>query len=100
MIGPIMQAWRAAGRTGDPRLLGLAYFGINERRHSEYDEFLRSYYAYAGDHADTVADGAVRTSCQIRAVIDEFADIGMTDLVLTPTLADLDEVDRLAEIVS
>jgi hypothetical protein len=49
---------------------------------------------------DTIADGAVRTSCQIRAVIDEFADIGMTDLVLTPTLADLDEVDRLAEIVS
>jgi hypothetical protein len=28
MIGPIMQAWRAAGRTGDPRLLGLAHFGI------------------------------------------------------------------------
>lgn len=59
-----------------------------------------SSFAVTTPMPDTIADGAVRTSCQIRAVIDEFADIGMTDLVLTPTLADLDEVDRLAEIVS
>jgi alkanesulfonate monooxygenase SsuD/methylene tetrahydromethanopterin reductase-like flavin-dependent oxidoreductase (luciferase family) len=99
MIGPIKQAWQAAGRSGDPRLLGLAYFGVDERRHAESDGFLRSYYAYAGDHADTIAGGAVRTSSQIRAVIDEFTDIGMTDVALTPTIADLEEVDRLADIV-
>lgn len=99
MIAPIKEAWRAAGRVGEPRLLGLAYFSVDDRRSAESDAYLRSYYAYAGDHAATIADGAVRTPSEIRTIVDQFAEIGMTDLVFTPTLADLDEVDRLADLV-
>ena len=98
MIAPIREAWRAAGRAGEPRLLGLAYFSTDDRRSADSDAYLRSYYAYAGDHADTIARGAVRSPREIRAVMSDFADIGMTDLVFTPTLADVDEVDRLADL--
>jgi alkanesulfonate monooxygenase SsuD/methylene tetrahydromethanopterin reductase-like flavin-dependent oxidoreductase (luciferase family) len=99
MIGQILDAWREAGRSGDPRLLGLAYFSADDARSAESDAYLRSYYAYAGDHAGTIADGAVRTPDRIRGIGTEFAGIGMTDLVFTPTLAQVDEVDRLADLV-
>jgi alkanesulfonate monooxygenase SsuD/methylene tetrahydromethanopterin reductase-like flavin-dependent oxidoreductase (luciferase family) len=99
MIGPIRDAWRDAGRDGTPRLLGLAYFSTDSRRSSESDSYLRSYYAYAGDHATTIADGAVRTPHRIRAIVREFADIGMTELAFTPTVAAIDEVDGLADLV-
>jgi alkanesulfonate monooxygenase SsuD/methylene tetrahydromethanopterin reductase-like flavin-dependent oxidoreductase (luciferase family) len=99
MVGRILKAWQEAGRTGEPRLAGLAYFGTDDRLAAASDEYLRSYYAFAGDHAATIANGAVRTPERIRGIVEEFADIGMNELVFTPTLARLDEVDRLADIV-
>lgn len=98
-VGRILDAWREAGRDGDPRLLGLAYFGTDERLTAESDAYLRRYYAYAAAHADTIADGAVRTPSRIRGIVEEFAGVGMNELAFTPTLARLDEVDRLADIV-
>lgn len=98
-IAEVRAAWQEAGREGEPRLLGLAYFAADDRRAAESDRYVRSYYAYAGDHAETIANGVVRTPAQIRAIRDDFAAIGMTDLTFTPTLADLSEVDRLADLV-
>jgi hypothetical protein len=99
MVGRIRRAWDEAGRDGEPRLAGLAYFSADDRLAAESDAYLRSYYAFAGDHANTIADGAVRTPERIRGIVEEFAGIGMNELVFTPTLARLDEVDRLADLV-
>jgi alkanesulfonate monooxygenase SsuD/methylene tetrahydromethanopterin reductase-like flavin-dependent oxidoreductase (luciferase family) len=99
VVPKILDAWREAGREGEPRLLGLAYFAADERSAPESDAYLRRYYAYAGDHAETIASGAVRTSERIRGIVREFADIGMNELTFTPTVARLDEVDRLADLV-
>jgi alkanesulfonate monooxygenase SsuD/methylene tetrahydromethanopterin reductase-like flavin-dependent oxidoreductase (luciferase family) len=99
MVGRIRTAWEEAGREGEPRLTGLAYFSTDDRLAAESDRYLRGYYAFAGDHANTIAEGAVRTPERIRAIAGEFAGIGMNELVFTPTLARLDEVDRLADLV-
>lgn len=99
MVGRVRKAWQDAGRTGEPRLAGLAYFATDDRLTTESDRYLRSYYAYAGDRAVTIAQGAVRTPERIRGIIDEFAGIGINELVFTPTLARIDEVDRLADLV-
>jgi alkanesulfonate monooxygenase SsuD/methylene tetrahydromethanopterin reductase-like flavin-dependent oxidoreductase (luciferase family) len=99
MVGRVRKAWTEAGREGEPRLTGLAYFSTDDRRAAESDAFLRAYYAFAGDHANTIAEGAVRTPERIRGIAGEFAGIGMNELVFTPTLARLDEVDRLADLV-
>ncbi len=99
MVRAVREAWREAGRHGEPRLLGLAYFSTDKRSAGESDRYLRSYYAYAGDHGRAIAEQAVRTPDQIRAIVDAFADIGMNEVVFTPTVADLAEVDRLADVV-
>jgi alkanesulfonate monooxygenase SsuD/methylene tetrahydromethanopterin reductase-like flavin-dependent oxidoreductase (luciferase family) len=99
VVGRIRAAWQDAGRTGAPRLLGLAYFSTDERFTTESDTYLRSYYAYGGDLANTIAETAVRTPERIRGIVGEFADIGMTELAFTPTLARLEEIDRLADLV-
>jgi len=99
MIGRIRDAWKAAGRTGDPRLLGLAYFSVDESGAAQGDEYLRSYYAYSGERAATIAEGAVRTPAAIRDIVEQFAAIGMTELTFSPTVPRLEEVDRLADLV-
>lgn len=99
MVRDILDAWHRAGRAGTPRLLGLAHFCTDEASTAESDAYLRQYYAYAGEHASTIADGAVRTPQRIRGIVDEFAGIGMNELTFSPTVARLDEVDRLADLV-
>jgi hypothetical protein len=49
--------------------------------------------------AKTIAEGAPRTADAIRERVKAFADIGVDDLVLDPTVADPAQVDRLADIV-
>ena len=99
MVRAVREAWQEAGRHGEPRLLGLAYFCADGRFATESDRYLLAYYGYAGDHARTIADQAVRTPEQIRGIVDAFADIGVNEIVFTPTVADLGEVDRLADLV-
>lgn len=99
MVRRVREAWDDAGRSGEPRMLGLAYFSTQERFAESSDAYLRSYYAYAGDHAGVIADGAVRTPARIRGIVDEFESIGMNEITFTPTVADVAEVDRLADLV-
>lgn len=79
MVRDIRDPWHEAGREGEPRLLGLAYFSTDDRYAAESDAYLRRYYAYAGDQADTIATDAVRSPRRIRGIIDEFAGIGMNE---------------------
>jgi alkanesulfonate monooxygenase SsuD/methylene tetrahydromethanopterin reductase-like flavin-dependent oxidoreductase (luciferase family) len=97
MIARIRQAWRDAGRTGEPRIGALAYFGLGDEAASR--AALRSYYGFLGDYADAVAGSALRTPQSVRDAVRAYEDVGVTELVLDPTVASLDEVDRLADIV-
>lgn len=100
VVERVLKAWRSAGRSGRPRLLGLAYFGADPRRREESYAYVRNYYAFAGaEVARANADAAVLTPEQTRAVVQHFADIGMDELTFAPTLPDLEEVDRLADLV-
>jgi alkanesulfonate monooxygenase SsuD/methylene tetrahydromethanopterin reductase-like flavin-dependent oxidoreductase (luciferase family) len=99
VVGKVLKAWDEAGREERPRLAGLAYFCADESLAGESADYLRSYYAFAGDHAETINAGAARTPRRIREVVGEWAGIGMNELVFTPTVARIEEVDRLADLV-
>lgn len=100
MVERVTRAWRAAGRTGDPRLLGLAYFSLGDADTAQRsDAFLREYYGFMRDRVAAIAEGAVHAPEAVRGIIAAFEDIGMTELVFTPTIAALDQVDRLAEVL-
>jgi alkanesulfonate monooxygenase SsuD/methylene tetrahydromethanopterin reductase-like flavin-dependent oxidoreductase (luciferase family) len=94
---PVRAAWRDAGREGEPRLAALMYYGLGDDDASAHS--LRTYYAFLGDTAEYVAQGAARTPEQVAQRVRQFADAGFTDLVLDPTIARLDQVDRLADAV-
>jgi alkanesulfonate monooxygenase SsuD/methylene tetrahydromethanopterin reductase-like flavin-dependent oxidoreductase (luciferase family) len=97
VIARVRTAWQDAGREGQPRFAALAYFGLGDEAESRHA--LRSYYAFLGDWADAVADSALRTPQSMRAAVEAFADAGIDELILDPTVASLDEVDRAADAV-
>ncbi|CAN5174687.1 hypothetical protein BH18CHL2_BH18CHL2_00920 [soil metagenome] len=92
----VRQAWHDAGK-GEPRIVALTYFSIGDDDASK--AYLRDHYAFTGHYADIIAEGVPRTAAAIRERVDAYADIGVDELILDPTVADPAQVDRLAAIV-
>lgn len=98
-FGRVRDAWREAGREGEPRLAALAYFSLGDDVGDESRRYLREYYAFLGPYADRVAESALRSPAAIRDAVSAFADIGCTELYFDATSASADQVDRLADVV-
>jgi alkanesulfonate monooxygenase SsuD/methylene tetrahydromethanopterin reductase-like flavin-dependent oxidoreductase (luciferase family) len=97
MIEKVRRAWQDAGREGEPRIAALVYFGLGDPDESRAS--LRKYYGFLGEWVDMIVEGAARTPQAVKDVARGFADVGVTDLVFDPTIADVAEVDRLADAV-
>jgi alkanesulfonate monooxygenase SsuD/methylene tetrahydromethanopterin reductase-like flavin-dependent oxidoreductase (luciferase family) len=90
-------AWEAAGRDGAPRTMALAYFALGERAEEAANAYLRDYYAFVGEYAGMIADGAATDAATVRGYVDAFAEAGCDELVLFPCDPDPGQVDLLAE---
>jgi alkanesulfonate monooxygenase SsuD/methylene tetrahydromethanopterin reductase-like flavin-dependent oxidoreductase (luciferase family) len=98
-ISGFRAAYEAAGGTGQPRVVALSYFSLGQRHTAESLHNLRTYYAVLGDWAEQVAAGAPRTPEAVRELAAAFEELGVDELIFDPTVADLDQVDRLADAI-
>jgi alkanesulfonate monooxygenase SsuD/methylene tetrahydromethanopterin reductase-like flavin-dependent oxidoreductase (luciferase family) len=91
-------AWRKAGREGSPRLVAIAYFAFGDAeagRAKIYD-----YYSVFGDEIASAIANGIRASVQeVKEVVKAYEGLGADELVFNPSIDDIDEVSRLAEIV-
>lgn len=93
------EAWRAAGRAGKPFFAAGMYFAIGEDVAESGRAYLRDYYAFIGPAVDGMAQALPTTPEAIKGAIQAFKDVGLDELMLWPTVADLDQLDRLAELL-
>jgi alkanesulfonate monooxygenase SsuD/methylene tetrahydromethanopterin reductase-like flavin-dependent oxidoreductase (luciferase family) len=90
-------AWTKAGRAGSPRLVAIAYYAFGDTDKGVGN--VRDYYSNLGEGADFIAS-TVRTSPDaVRTAVKEFEAIGADELIFNPTLDDLDEIAKLADVV-
>jgi alkanesulfonate monooxygenase SsuD/methylene tetrahydromethanopterin reductase-like flavin-dependent oxidoreductase (luciferase family) len=93
----VRRSWSESGRDGDPRLVALSYFALGPRAKEGSARYLRAYYGYLGEWADRIAESASTTSAELKAITSRFEDIGVDELMMDPTVSELDQVDRLAD---
>ena len=101
MVVPFVQrvraAWRDAGREGSPHIVALNYFGLGDTEEQSRG-YLLDYYGFLGpDFAEMIAGGAHRSADAVREVVAAFAEAGVDELILDPTVGDPAQVDLLAE---
>ena len=94
-----LDVWTQAGRPGKPRFVGASYFGLGENAAERGAVYLRDYYSFTGPAAERIAGRFPSTVEAVQATITAFADAGVDELMLWPTIAEVDQVDRLAELV-
>lgn len=88
------QAWHAAGREGEPRLVALAYYGWGSDAREQATAYLGDYY---GDHGREMAGALPVGPDELRSTISAFEAVGTDELILTPTNARLEQVEEVAE---
>lgn len=94
----VREAWRQGGREGQPRILALAYFSLGDDVEEDSYRYLRRYYGFSGEYAEMAARSALRGAA-IRGALSAYEDAGVDELILDPTVADLSQVERLADLV-
>ncbi|MEV0716704.1 LLM class flavin-dependent oxidoreductase [Asanoa sp. NPDC050611] len=99
-VARVRTAWQEAGREGKPRIAVLAHYALGPGAALHSLAHLQDFYAFLGEYADSIAAGALRTPEAIRDAVKSFAAAGVTELYLNPTVPTVDQVDRLAEVVS
>jgi alkanesulfonate monooxygenase SsuD/methylene tetrahydromethanopterin reductase-like flavin-dependent oxidoreductase (luciferase family) len=102
MVAPAFQgavtAWKTAGRVGTPRLVAIAYYALGDIDKGRSN--VCDYYSSAGDEVVRLITGGVLAGpIGVKAGLKEFAEIGADEVILNPTLDDLDEIERLADVV-
>jgi hypothetical protein len=90
-------AWSAAGRDGKPRFAALAYFALGPDADTLAQSYLYDYYAFLGDYARRVADGALTSGPALTEAISQFAEAGCDELLLYPCSPETDQLRRLAD---
>jgi alkanesulfonate monooxygenase SsuD/methylene tetrahydromethanopterin reductase-like flavin-dependent oxidoreductase (luciferase family) len=95
----VRTAWSEAGRTGEPRLAALTYFSLGDDAEEASRRYLLDYYRFVGDFVSRIAESPHRSVSQVREAAKAFEDAGFTEFYFDPTVARLDQIDRLAEAV-
>lgn len=91
-------AWRDLERPGEPVLWGQGYFAFGDP--DKGADYLRDYYAFTGPFAEKIAAGNLTSARAVKDFVRGYEAEGCDELILYPTVADLDDLDRLAEVLS
>lgn len=92
-------AWRESGRPGEPALWGHGYYALGEAAAAEGREYLLDYYEFTGPFAERIAEGLLTTPQEVLQFIRGYEDAGCDELILFPTVASMEQFDRLEEIL-
>jgi alkanesulfonate monooxygenase SsuD/methylene tetrahydromethanopterin reductase-like flavin-dependent oxidoreductase (luciferase family) len=92
------EAWRAAGREGEPRLMALAYYSLGANS-AQGVENIRHYYDWLGEYADQIAGSVAADEGTVKAYVEAFADAGCDELLMFAGTGDLDQVSLLRQAV-
>jgi alkanesulfonate monooxygenase SsuD/methylene tetrahydromethanopterin reductase-like flavin-dependent oxidoreductase (luciferase family) len=91
------QSWQEAGRSGKPRLLACAYFGLGPEARERAQATVKKYYAYRGPLSDVIAGMVAATKEELHTVIQRYAEIETDELILVACIPEVDQVARLAD---
>ncbi len=101
MAAGAKKAWTEAGREGEPRLAGLAYYSLGDDAGQKAHDYLTDYYAFLGDEiAQMIAGSAATDADTVKAYLAGFEQAGCEELIMFPCSGDPAQADLLGEAVN
>ncbi len=94
------QSWKDNGRAGAPRFVAGLTFAIGDDALERGRANQLRYYSWMGEAAEARAKAIPSTAEAVRDLLSALEAIGVDEVVLSPAVADIDQLDRAAEIVA
>ena len=96
------EVFAASGRAEPPRMVALANVALADRpaAAARSQAYIESYYAHVGPKAKLLAQTVITDSDRLRATITGYAEAGCDELLLFPCIADLEQLDLIAEVLA
>jgi len=96
----VRDGWRQAGRAGSPRIHASVNFALGDDGVAQAGcDHLARYYGFRPDYARLNVDDMLTSAQDARDTMRAYSDMGFDRLLFHPTVASLDQVDRLADAV-
>ena len=100
MAAGAKKAWSGAGREGEPRLAGLAYFSLGDDAQQHAHDYLTDYYAFLGEEVAQMIAGSAATDAEtVKGYLAGFEAVGCDELIMFPCSGDPGQADLLGEAV-
>jgi len=91
-------AWAEAGREGSPYLVAVAYFAVGDVEQGRANVW--DYCIVHGEEiADMMSNGVAGGPGPIKDRVAAYVDLGIDELIFSPSVGDVDEISRLADTV-
>lgn len=91
--------WKELGRQGQPRWVGASYFALGPKAFDHASRYIKANYGYNPELAARRLRGIPTTPAAVEESIQRQADMGVDEFILRPCAEDLDQMERLAELV-
>ncbi len=91
--------WQQAGRPGQPRLAAIAYYGLGAQATEGIEKYITHYYSFLGPAAQQMAKNVPSSPEAVRSLIQAFSDLGLDEVLIGPCIPELDQIDRLADVI-
>jgi alkanesulfonate monooxygenase SsuD/methylene tetrahydromethanopterin reductase-like flavin-dependent oxidoreductase (luciferase family) len=99
-VAKAREAWTQAGREGEPRTMGLAYFALGDNAEEDARAYMHDYYAFLGEGgADFIASYAAKDADTVKRHLATFEEAGCGEVIFCPSSSDPAQVDLLADAV-
>ncbi len=96
-------AWLAQNRDSGPRLITSFWYAVGEQADAQLKKHLRHYLNWFPQdltEAMIPSAGFAGTAQQFKDLLKQVEDTGCDELILAPTTADEDEVNRIADLIA
>ncbi len=95
-LDKVRQAWQAAGREGNPRLVALCYSALGPNAKERATRTLIDYY---GDWGNGILSFMPDAPQALQDIAGRFQQAGFDELNFSPTIAEMDQLEGLAQAV-
>jgi alkanesulfonate monooxygenase SsuD/methylene tetrahydromethanopterin reductase-like flavin-dependent oxidoreductase (luciferase family) len=92
------QAWRDAGRGGEPRRMALNYFALGPDPEGDTERSIGDYYSVAPNYASVVVAGTAKGEKGVAERLDRLREAGVDEVIMFPASARPEQVDLLAGV--
>ena len=95
-----LESWKANGRQGSHRLVGVYYFALGPDAEARGRGYLEHYWAFNLPAVDEYMRDSLFSPQAIREMAKGLEAIGMDELLLIPCVAEIDQLERAAEVAA